>query len=219
MAISDRQDSPAGDNTDDATSEYSAQSCCAPPPDRAVHGSSSSRLPSPLTDTYNTPAWDLHSNVPSHSPLPMSDSGHVYLPPLSALALRSGHHPPSIDNWDECRCGSECTCGAGPQQSEDSMALDSASPCCRGTGSPTRIERLITSLAATIPPPPENSRIGLDPSDVSVYPRGVLANPKAARIAGLVTVPRLVCCGGNCRCLSGQCGCGEECNGSCGSQS
>jgi len=228
MEMSDRQESPTGDSTDidtasqSAANEPSTRSCCMPTSDSTMYASDPSSLYGPRTTSSfknngGILAREPSLNIPSYSPSPSSDPEPLRLPPMPTLAL----HPPSAIDYG-CHCGPECSCDARLQHSNDAMVLDAASTgnsglCCGRSGSPTQIEKLITSLAAAIPPPPENLRISLDPSDISVYPRALLVNPKAARIAGLVTVPRLVCCGGSCRCLSGQCRCGEECNGSCGS--
>ncbi|RPD59361.1 hypothetical protein L226DRAFT_495291 [Lentinus tigrinus ALCF2SS1-7] len=74
------------------------------------------------------------------------------------------------------------------------------------------------ATAASLPAPPPGRPKLLDPTNVLVYPRGVLAGDAETRsLFGLVEVPKLQCnCPGGCGCPEGQCGCGDGCTG-CGS--
>lgn len=71
------------------------------------------------------------------------------------------------------------------------------------------------ATAASLPAPPPGRTGALDPTNVLVYPRGVLAGgPEARSLFGLVEVPKLQCnCPGGCGCPEGQCGCGDGCTG------
>ncbi|RDX51454.1 hypothetical protein OH76DRAFT_292459 [Lentinus brumalis] len=74
------------------------------------------------------------------------------------------------------------------------------------------------AAAAALPAPPPGRPTLLDPTNVLVYPRGVLAgDPETRSLFGLVELPKLQCnCPGGCGCPEGQCGCGDGCTG-CGS--
>ncbi|TFK91550.1 hypothetical protein K466DRAFT_515216 [Polyporus arcularius HHB13444] len=74
------------------------------------------------------------------------------------------------------------------------------------------------AAAAALPAPPPGRTALLDPTNVLVYPRGVLAgDPETRSLFGLVELPKLQCsCPGGCGCPEGQCGCGDNCTG-CGS--
>lgn len=73
--------------------------------------------------------------------------------------------------------------------------------------------------AAALPPPPTNRKMGvgmdLDPMNVMVYPDSARDAGERGVAFGLVNVPKLECCGGQCRCPNGTCGCGKSCNGRC----
>ncbi|KAI0757645.1 hypothetical protein C8Q80DRAFT_1134738 [Daedaleopsis nitida] len=74
------------------------------------------------------------------------------------------------------------------------------------------------ATAASLPAPPPGRTGALDPTNVLVYPKGVLAGNAGTRsLFGLVELPKLQCnCPGGCGCPEGQCACGDGCTG-CGS--
>lgn len=77
--------------------------------------------------------------------------------------------------------------------------------------------------AAALPAPPINRRMGvgvdLDPMNVMVYPGAARATDEGGFAFGLVSLPKLECCGGRCACPNGHCGCGKSCDGSCANHS
>ena len=74
------------------------------------------------------------------------------------------------------------------------------------------------ATAASLPAPPPGRPKVLDPTNVLLYPLGVLSgDPETRSLFGLVELPKLQCnCPGGCGCPEGQCGCGDGCTG-CGS--
>ena len=98
-------------------------------------------------------------------------------------------------------------------------ASASASASVSGAGRDRRpsvscIDAFFATAAALPAPPPGRTGL-LDPTNVLVYPRGVLAGDAGTRsLFGLVEVPKLQCnCPGGCGCPEGQCGCGDGCTG------
>jgi len=75
--------------------------------------------------------------------------------------------------------------------------------------------------AAALPSPPASRKMSMnmDPMNVMVYPSSAFAgnDDRHGAAYGLVRVPRLECCSGNCGCPEGRCGCREECGGCCSS--
>lgn len=74
--------------------------------------------------------------------------------------------------------------------------------------------------AASLPIPPVNHKVGVefDPTDITIYPVDLFTQSTEeyevrGAAFGLVTVPKLECCGGQCGCPSDSCGCGQSCNG------
>ncbi|TFK76662.1 hypothetical protein BDN72DRAFT_806673 [Pluteus cervinus] len=79
--------------------------------------------------------------------------------------------------------------------------------------------------AAALPLPPANRRMGgggvdLDPTNSIVYPE-IVRDRDAGECAvafGLITVPKLECCRGNCGCPPAGCSCNSACDGCCADQ-
>ena len=74
--------------------------------------------------------------------------------------------------------------------------------------------------AAALPNPPPNRRTELDPGDITMYPcdlfLGSSTEADERGVAfGLVKVPKLECCRGQCGCPPGGCQCGQFCGGCC----
>ena len=73
--------------------------------------------------------------------------------------------------------------------------------------------------AAALPAPPTNRKMGvgmkLDPGNVMVYPDAARDAGERGVAFGLVSVPKLECCGGRCGCPSEACACGKSCSGRC----
>lgn len=129
-----------------------------------------------------------------------------------------------------CTCGPSCAClGCREHRGGAAVGEDCPDGCdhCvdrRLLALPTSssFSSFVPLSPRTVPslPPPPRARllksIHLDPTNVTVYPSSVLSNAKAARAVGLVKLPPLVCCGGQCSCPADACGCGTNCVGSSG---
>lgn len=48
-----------------------------------------------------------------------------------------------------------------------------------------------------------------------VYPTSAMGAKERGVPFGLITIPKLECCGGNCGCPDGSCSCGKLCDGCC----
>jgi hypothetical protein len=72
--------------------------------------------------------------------------------------------------------------------------------------------------AAALPAPPSNRKMGfgvdIDPMNVMVYPSAAIDSQRGVPF-GLVSLPKLECCGGQCGCPDGSCTCMQSCNGRC----
>jgi hypothetical protein len=156
-------------------------------------------------------------STPGDLPVPIFSD----IPPLSRIASIAG---------SGCTCGVECSC-PGCEEHRGEYVDPSHGNCGGSCG--TCVDRSLgISLpgnepfgakmiddffrrAAALPAPPANNRLGtqLDPKNVMVYPVGELGQRR--RAFGLVSVPRLKCCGGRCGCPPGQCTCGRACDGCC----
>jgi hypothetical protein len=89
----------------------------------------------------------------------------------------------------------------------------------QGASRSTMIDQFFTRAAA-LPTPPANRkvRVELDPTDITIYPvdlfaKSLMEAEERGAVFGLVTVPKLECCGGRCSCPYDGCGCGQSCNG------
>lgn len=86
---------------------------------------------------------------------------------------------------------------------------------------PTFLDQFFARSASLPAPPPASTRArDLNPTNITVYPPGIFStsevNRKARELAfGLVRIPKLECCGGQCSCPENTCGCGSECSGCC----
>jgi len=70
------------------------------------------------------------------------------------------------------------------------------------------------TMAARLPAPQTLKPSQLNPHDVRVFPMSPGRSHIQQKAFGLVQVPKLQCCAGNCGCTD-QCGCGELCGGCC----
>lgn len=147
------------------------------------------------------------------------------MPPMSMITSLAG---------SGCTCGLQCACPGcvehrGPEHAskERKNCADGCGTCVDhaagiampGTSSsaPNILDRFF-ARAAALPAPPTNRRMGgvdLDPMNITVYPDAAFSASDRAVAFGLVTIPKLECCGGRCACPAGQCGCGQSCNGCC----
>lgn len=83
----------------------------------------------------------------------------------------------------------------------------------------TLVDNFFTRAAA-LPNPPSNRRTELDPGDITVYPYDLFSGSSTEAdergvAFGLVKVPKLECCRGQCGCPAGGCQCGQSCGGGC----
>ncbi|KAH0590194.1 hypothetical protein H2248_000367 [Termitomyces sp. 'cryptogamus'] len=151
------------------------------------------------------------------------------MPPMSIIKSLAG---------SGCTCGFQCACPGciehrGPEHAS-SARKDCADGCgtcidyasgialptvSSGASSSSDIFDRFFARAAALPAPPTNRKMGvgttLDPVNVTVYPELALNDDDRALAFGLVTVPKLECCGGICGCPEGTCGCGKACDGCC----
>ncbi|KAI3621832.1 ace1 transcription factor [Moniliophthora roreri] len=195
--------------------------CCSspsqpPPSKRPKHKHVES--PSPLE---LPPLLFSDSSFPE-SPTTVPDFG--VMPPLSEISSFAG---------SGCTCGVECNCPGciehrGPENVDTSVGscADGCGTCVdnrhgialQGQESVSIIDRFF-ARAAALPAPPVNRKMGvgvqLDPMNVMVYPKTAIETKERGIPFGLITVPKLECCGGKCGCPDGQCGCGKSCNGCC----
>ncbi|KAJ7480050.1 hypothetical protein B0H11DRAFT_1265277 [Mycena galericulata] len=156
------------------------------------------------------------------------------MPPMSMITSLAG---------SGCTCGLECACpGCVEHRGPEHAAKDRRS-CADGCGtcvdahagialpghesptSSTLTSQISDSIidqflarAAALPAPPSNRKmgvgVGIDPMNIMVYPAAALESKRGVPF-GLVGLPKLVCCGGQCSCPSGTCDCRKTCNGGC----
>ncbi|KAL0059680.1 copper-binding transcription factor [Marasmius tenuissimus] len=160
------------------------------------------------------------------SPLTSSFPEFGVIPSLSEISSLAG---------SGCTCGIECNCPGCSQHRGHVHADPEAGDCPDGcqtcvdntngielpgtsSSSASIIDRFFAQAAA-LPPPPVNRKMGvgaqLDPMNIMVYPKTAIETKERGVPFGLITVPKLECCGGNCGCPDGQCGCGKSCDGCC----
>ncbi|KAF9263110.1 hypothetical protein L218DRAFT_1077500 [Marasmius fiardii PR-910] len=172
---------------------------------------------------------DLPLDSPPASGIP--DFGTI--PSLSEISSFAG---------SGCTCGVECNCPGcaehrGPEYADTTICGScSVSGSCgmctdntqgialpgsgsHSSGTTSIIDRFF-ARAASLPEPPTNRKMGpgltLDPMNVMVYPKTAIEMVTERGVPfGLITVPKLECCGGKCGCPEGQCGCGNGCDGCC----
>jgi hypothetical protein len=136
-----------------------------------------------------------------------------------------------------CTCGLQCACPGCIQHRGREHASKDRRDCADGCGScinhaggielpslssgtnPPSILDQFFARAAALPRPPTSRKIGagihIDPMNVMVYPTTALETEEHGIAFGLVSLPKLECCGGVCGCPEGRCGCGKACDGSC----
>ncbi|KAG2129801.1 copper fist DNA binding domain-containing protein [Suillus clintonianus] len=151
------------------------------------------------------------------------------IPPFSALESIAG---------SGCTCGLQCACpgcvkhrGAVHAFKEHKDCAEGCTHCTdhsagvelptlgQGAGGKSMIDQFF-ARAASLPIPPVNRKVGVefDPTDITIYPvdlftKSIKEYEERGAAFGLVTVPKLECCGGRCGCPSDGCGCGQSCEG------
>lgn len=160
---------------------------------------------------------------------PIPDFGTM--PPMSMITSLAG---------SGCTCGLQCACPGCLEHRGPDHASKGCKDCADGCG--TCVDHSIRELpshnfngtptntvpnfldqffarAAALPAPPSNRRMGvgvdLDPMNVMVYPDVARDAGERGLAFGLVSLPKLECCGGRCACPNGTCGCGKSCDGCC----
>ncbi|KIJ68846.1 hypothetical protein HYDPIDRAFT_147486 [Hydnomerulius pinastri MD-312] len=152
------------------------------------------------------------------------------MPPLSTIKSIAG---------SGCTCGLRCACPGCVEHRGPEHALKEHNACGEGCGhcvdhaagielpgqdlssSGGSLVDIFFARAASLPNPPTIRRSGMDPGNVTVYPSelfsGSSRDVEERGVAfGLVKIPKLECCGGQCGCPSDGCQCGQSCNGCCG---
>ncbi|KAJ7771944.1 hypothetical protein DFH07DRAFT_211970, partial [Mycena maculata] len=155
------------------------------------------------------------------------------MPPMSTITSLAG---------SGCTCGLECACPGCVEHRGSEHAAKDRRNCRDGCGTcvdahadlvlpgfeststssasqvPASIIDQFLARAAALPAPPNNRKmgfgVGIDPMNIMVYPPAALESQQGAPF-GLVSLPKLECCGGQCACPSGSCNCRQSCNGRC----
>ncbi|KAF9229737.1 copper-fist-domain-containing protein [Gyrodon lividus] len=145
------------------------------------------------------------------------------IPPLSTIKSIAG---------SGCTCGLRCTCpgciehrGLEHAQKDHKDCSDGCGHCVdhtagiglpgEDTSSGGSLVDIISAYTASLPNPPHNRRMSMNPGDVTGYPSELFlcsANETDERGAafGLVRIPKLQCCRGQCDCPSDGCQCGRS---------
>ncbi|PFH54695.1 hypothetical protein AMATHDRAFT_72457 [Amanita thiersii Skay4041] len=141
------------------------------------------------------------------------------MPPISTIASIAG---------SGCTCGLQCACPGciehrGPEHVSPyrrscadgcGTCVDERATVLTEAGKPNTIIDRFLAHAAALPAPPRRKGVGmqLDPVNVTIYPDSVWESEKSAIAFGLVSLPKLECCGGRCSCQNNQCNCNQTCN-------
>ncbi|KAJ7674425.1 hypothetical protein B0H17DRAFT_988242 [Mycena rosella] len=157
------------------------------------------------------------------------------MPPMSTITSLAG---------SGCTCGLECACPGCVEHRGPEHAAKDRKSCADGCGTcvdaragialpghghepaSSLNSSVLTSIidqflarAAALPAPPNNRKmgfgVGIDPMNVMVYPTAAMENEQRGIPFGLVNLPKLECCGGQCACPNGMCSCRKSCNGCC----
>ncbi|KAG1804153.1 copper fist DNA binding domain-containing protein [Suillus variegatus] len=197
-------------------SSVSSKSCCTKDAQTAV-------VPSVRSDLPPVHIHTLTSSPPSSS---MIVPEFPTIPPFSAFNSIAG---------SGCTCGLQCTCPGCVEHRGPIHALKEHKDCAegcthcvdhsagielptlgQGASGNSMIDQFF-ARAASLPIPPVNRKVGveIDPTDITVYPADLFSKSikeyeDRGAVFGLVTVPKLACCGGRCGCPSDGCGCGQS---------
>ncbi|KAJ7171776.1 hypothetical protein C8R43DRAFT_1231273 [Mycena crocata] len=155
------------------------------------------------------------------------------MPPMSTITSLAG---------SGCTCGLECACPGCVEHRGPEHADRDRRSCADGCGTcvdahagialpgheltSTMTSSAMTSIidqflarAAALPAPPSNRKmgfgVGIDPQNIMVYPTAAMESQQRGVPFGLVSLPKLECCGGQCACPNGTCNCRKSCNGCC----
>lgn len=164
-------------------------------------------------------------------------------PPPSSIAVPEFPTIPPFSAFNSiagsgCTCGLRCACPGCVKHRGPVHALKEHKDCAEGcthcvdhstgvelptpgqSASGNSMIDQFFARAASLPIPPVNRKVGVefDPTDITIYPvdlftKSVKEYEERGAAFGLVTVPKLECCGGRCGCPSDGCGCGQSCDG------
>ncbi|KAF8060960.1 hypothetical protein FPV67DRAFT_315623 [Lyophyllum atratum] len=182
-----------------------------------------------------------HSPGPDLAPIFLDTLDTLLQPTTSLPPIPNFETIPSMSTINSlagsgCTCGVQCACpgcvehrGPGNASKERRNCADGCGTCIDHSvggelpsatpSSATNFLDRFFACAAALPAPPTNRKMGvgveLDPMNVMVYPDAARATSDRGVAFGLVTLPKLECCGGRCACPDGNCGCGKTCDGCC----
>lgn len=207
------RDLPAQNSASKHTSDPPPVSCCADERPSVLDAAPSAHLELPPI---------LVGPIPSTS-LPEFPT----IPPLSTITSIAG---------SGCTCGFNCTC-PGCVEHRTARYAEKHHKDCRegcnhcvdrtagielpGQDTSSRDGSLVDiffARAAALPNPPSNRRSELDPGHITVYPCELFSGPSTEADGrgvafGLVKIPKLECCHGQCSCPADGCQCGQSCDG------
>lgn len=195
------------------------KSCCTKDAQTAIVPSVRLDLPPVHIDTL--------VSTPSSSSMTVPEFPTI--PPFSAFNSIAG---------SGCTCGLQCACPGCVKHRGPVHVLKEHKDCAEGCGHcvdhsagielPTLAQGAsgnsmidqFFARAASLPIPPVNRKVGVefDSTDITIYPVDFFTKPikeyevRGAAL-GLVTLPKLECCGGRCGCPSNGCGCRQSCDG------
>ncbi|PPQ67379.1 hypothetical protein CVT25_005958, partial [Psilocybe cyanescens] len=176
-----------------------------------------------LAPIYFSPT--ISAPLPRGSAMPEFPS----MPPMSEISSLAGsgctcgvrcscpgcveHRGPLHANhdWKDCHDG----CGTCVDPSVDAN-LPSTSQLPNNPGG-SILDRFF-ARAAALPPPPVNRKMwshNIDPMDTTLYKDSTRLQGSQSFGFGVVNLPKLECCGGQCNCPDGRCSCRVSCAGCC----
>lgn len=194
-----------------------------------------SHHPYPPSPGPNLPPLLITDDLPYIPALNKPMPEFPVMPPMSTISSIAG---------SGCTCGLLCACpGCVEHRGPGHVATD-RKDCTDGCGTCVDPDlgvlpghdantldsfnsKAMTSMlqeffarAASLPPPPVHRRIGatgigLDPTNSIVYPEIARETTEHATAFGLISVPKLECCRGQCGCPHGRCTCNNSCDGCC----
>ncbi|KAF4623222.1 hypothetical protein D9613_002010 [Agrocybe pediades] len=166
-------------------------------------------------------------------PRPTKVPDFPLMPPMSSISSLAG---------SGCTCGFQCSCPGCVEHRGKAQANPDRKDCADGCGtcidhslgmslpsanvgtagdsskSGTSILDRFFARAAALPPPPAYRKMtsnGIDPMDTTRYTDFSRPQGTSAFDFGVVQLPKLECCGGQCNCPAGRCTCRVSCAGCC----
>lgn len=203
----------------------SSKSCCT----KDAHPTDiNAVIPSARVDL---PPVHIYTHVSTPSSSSMTVPEFPVIPPFSAFKSIAG---------SGCTCGLRCSCPNCMEHRGPVHALKDCADGCmhcvdhsggvelptlgQGAGGNSMVDQFF-ARAASLPIPPVNRKVGVefDPADITTYPvdlftKSLKEDEERGVAFGLVTVPKLECCGGQCSCPYNGCGCRQSCDSCPGGQ-